>query len=556
MCAIVLFMSGETKPTYEELQERVNTLEQLMVRVEARLVQQDKIIKAQAKRIKELELELAKYKKNSSNSSKPPSSDIVKPPKKRKQKGKRKIGGQPGHPKHERPLFLSEEVDAFHTHTLDSCPKCSGVLLPADEAPRVIQQVEIIETPVRIDEHRGTAYWCEQCRKIHYAPLPADVERGGLAGPRLTALVAYMKGCCHASYSTIQSFLRNVIGVELSRGQLAKLVAKSAAALEAPYQELLDRLPAEAFVNVDETGHKENGGKFWTWCFRADLYVLFRIDKSRGSKVLIDVLGKEFNGVLGCDYFGAYRKYMKEFHVLIQFCIAHLIRDMKFLATLPDKPTAAYGKHLLAEVRDMFGIIHRREAMSEAAFNRALRKQRRRIIAVGTQGVPNSRPAQNMRARFVNHGKAYFQFITTPGIEPTNNIAERAIRFVVIDRLVTQGTRSERGRAWCERIWTVMATCSIHNRSPFEFLLNAIRSHFSGSSPPSLLPSGVRHESGFCHPEADSQKSSMRFEWYIQRREMISFAPRTDHLMPDCFRRWPTMVLQPASMTPEPTKKP
>lgn len=196
-------MSGETKPAYEELQQDVVTLKQLVQRLESRLIEQDK-------RIKDLELELAKYKKNSSNSSKPPSSDIVKPPKKRKQKGKRKIGGQPGHPKHERPLFSSEEVDAFHTHTLDSCPECGGWLLPSDEAPRVIQQIEIIETPVRIDEHRGTAYWCERCRKVHYAPLPSHVERGALVGPRLTALVGYMKGCCHASYSTIQSFLRDV----------------------------------------------------------------------------------------------------------------------------------------------------------------------------------------------------------------------------------------------------------------------------------------------------------------------------------------------------------
>ena len=476
------FVSEETKPTYEELQQEVVTLKQLLRRFEERFAEQDK-------RIEALENELAKYKKNSSNSSKPPSSDIVKPPKKRKQKGKRKIGGQPGHPKHERPLFSSEDVNAFHTHTLDSCPACGGALLPSNEAPRIIQQVEIIETPVCIDEHRGTAYWCERCRKIHYAPMPAEVARGGLAGPRLTALAAYMKGCCHASYSTIQSFLRNVAGVELSRGQLAKLVAKCAVALEAPYRELLDRLPGEALVNADETGHKDNGEKYWTWCFRADLYVLFRIDKSRGSKVLIDVLGEEFNGVLGCDYFWAYRKYMKDFHILIQFCIAHLIRDIKFLTSLPDKPTAAYGKLLLAEVREMFGIIHRRETMSEAGFNRAMRKQRRRIIAVGTQGAPNTRPAQNMRNRFINHGKAYFQFTTTPGAQPTNNSAERAIRFVVIDRLVTQGTRSERGRAWCERIWTVMATCAIHNRSPFEFLLNSIRAHFSETTPPSLLPS-------------------------------------------------------------------
>jgi len=60
--------------------------------------------------------------------------------------------------------------------------------------------------------------------------------------------------------------------------------------------------PPEAVLNIDETGHKENGAKFWTWCFRPQVYTLFRIDKSRGSQVLVEVLGEEFNGLLGCDY--------------------------------------------------------------------------------------------------------------------------------------------------------------------------------------------------------------------------------------------------------------
>lgn len=75
---------------------------------------------------------------------------------------------------------------------------------------------------------------------------------------------------------------------------------------------------------------------------RTSLYVLFKIDKSRGSEVLTEVLGKEFNGVLGCDYFSSYRKYMKDFNVTIQFCIAHLIRDIRFLISLPDVETRFY----------------------------------------------------------------------------------------------------------------------------------------------------------------------------------------------------------------------
>lgn len=470
------------KPTCEELEARI-------VLLEKKLDERDKIILVLTERIEHLENELAKYKKNSSNSSKPPSSDIVKPQREKKGNGERKIGAQPGHPKHERSPFSREDVDAAHTHTLDACPVCGGALAPADEAPRVIQQIEIIATPVRIEEHRGAAYWCDSCRKVHYAPLPPEVERGGLAGPRLTAPAACMKGGCHASYSTIQAFLRDVLGVSLSRGQIVKLVGKAGEALDAPYKELLDTLPAEALVNVDETGHRENREKYWTWCFRAPLYTLFRIDKSRGSKVLLDVLGEEFNGVLGCDYFGAYRKYMREFSVAVQFCFAHLIRDIRFLTTLRDKPTRAWGEHLLELVRDLFGVIHRREEMSPAAFKRALSAQRALILSEALADVPGSKEVRAMAARPRDHGDAYFRFITTPGVEPTNNIAERAIRFVVMDRHVTQGTRGERGRRWCERIWTAMATCAIHRRSPFVFLLDAVNAHFSGSTRPSLLTS-------------------------------------------------------------------
>ncbi len=51
---------------------------------------------------------------------------------------------------------------------------------------------------------------------------------------------------------------------KVSRGYLRKEIEKVSQALDAPYEELLHRLPLEQVLNVDETGHKENGGKFWT----------------------------------------------------------------------------------------------------------------------------------------------------------------------------------------------------------------------------------------------------------------------------------------------------
>ena len=446
------------------------------------------VIRRLEERIAALETENAKLRKNSSTSSKPPSSDIVKPPKD-KPKGKkqrRKIGGQEGHPKHERQPFATADLSDVWEYHLDCCPDCGGGVTRAKAEPRVVQQAEVVASPLRIDEHRGLAYYCGRCEKTHYAALPAEVEKGGLVGPRLTALVAYLKCGCHASFSTIRKFLRDVMKITLSRGHLAKVIRKVSQALQGVYDELLDRLPSEAVLNVDETGHKENKKRFWTWCFRAELYTLFKIDSSRGSKVLLEVLGAEFNGVLGCDYFSAYRKYMKDIGVTVQFCLAHLIRDVKFLTTLPDRAARRYGERVLDGLRRLFDVIHRRETMTAVGFNRTLEQARRALIAVAKQ-APKNRQAQNLAKRFDLHGEAYFRFITTPGIEPTNNLAEQAIRFVVIDRRITQGTRSEAGRQWCERIWTVMATCAQQGRSVFAFIERAVHAHFTGQPIPSLL---------------------------------------------------------------------
>jgi transposase len=455
-------------------------------------------IESQQEQIKALQGKMASLSKNSSNSSKPPSSDdITKPaaPKKKK-KGKRKIGGQPGHERHDRPLFTAEEIDQVHPYLLVSCPYCQGEVSLTDGAPRILQQVELIEAPLIKHEHRSYPVWCPKCRQIHYMPFPPEIYKEGLFKERLTSLVAYMKNVCHASFSTIRKFIRDVLGEKVSRGYLRKVIEKVSQSLEAPYNELLDRLPLETIVNVDETGHKENGDKFWTWVFKAELYVLFKIDKSRGSKVLIDVLGKEFNGVLGCDYFSAYRKYLKDFNIALQFCIAHLIRDIRFLITLTDPETKAYGKKLLDEVKSLFKVIHNRESMTPQTFTAALEQAKQQIITAALNDVPSrmnpkgkeeKREAQNMANRFRRHGKAYFEFITTPGLDPTNNVAEQAIRFVVIDRLVTQGTRSLKGRQSSERLWTVIATCALQGRSAFNFILASVKAHFQNQPAPSLL---------------------------------------------------------------------
>jgi transposase len=153
-----------------------------------------------------LQQQLAAALKNSSTSAKSPSSDMVKPPKlPRKDHKKRKRGGQPGHEQHLRPIFPPEAVNHFEPYTLDRCPDCGGSLQLSKRPPDVLQQVEITDTLTIVTEHQGLAYWCPHCQNFHYAPLPESVLKAGLFGPRLTALVAFMKGVCHATPLTLVS---------------------------------------------------------------------------------------------------------------------------------------------------------------------------------------------------------------------------------------------------------------------------------------------------------------------------------------------------------------
>jgi transposase len=445
--------------------------------------------------VEQLQRQLAAALKNSSNSSKPPSSDIVKPPKPPPPPGqaRRKPGGQPGHTSHQRELFPPEMLTSAPTdYVLGACPACGGHLGVIDAEPTiVVQQVDIAAVPLEIHEHRSHPGWCARCGKTHYAPLPGPIARGGLVGPRLTTVIAYLKGVCHASFSTVRKFVRDVIGLTISRGQLAKIIAKVSRALQRPYEELLADLPEQPRLNVDETGHKQNAQRQWIWCLRAGLYTLFKIDPTRSADVLIDVLGAEFDGMLGCDYFSAYRRYHREFGVELQFCLAHLIRDVKFLTTLPDARDRAYGERLIGGLRRLFEVIHDRGDHSASEHQRQLEAARDVVLLLGTSDVPPTRAAGNLAKRFAVHGESYFRFITTPGVEPTNNLAEQAIRFVVIDRLITQGTRSESGNRWCERIWTVIATCSQQGRSVFAYLEAAMTAWFHGDEAPSLLPGEV-----------------------------------------------------------------
>lgn len=436
------------------------------------------------KRIQQLEEEIARLKKDSNNSSKPPSSDIVKPKKtvKKTSRKKRKRGGQHGHRKFVRPSFEPEQVDEFYE--CEFVAEDTKGLTPLDQW-FTLQQIELPEKFYKVIEYNGRKYHDPANGQVHIA-MPDDVRQGGLLGASMTAFVSFLKGSCHMSYTTIQQFFKQVLKLDISRGMLCKAVSKTSDALATSYDEIADRLPDESLVNVDETGHHDNGDLHWTWCFDTAGYSLFKIDPSRGSGVLEEMLGENFNGIIGADYWGAYRRYARLFDVRVQYCMAHLIRDIRFLAEHSVSQLSRWGNKLLVWIKKLFDTLHRRDELTEKGFHHSMERIKAKFLKQ-IRRPPDHKLAQTLAKRFKGQAaENYFRFLTEP-IEPTNNGTERQIRPVVIDRRITQGTRGNVGMRWCERIWTAIATCKKQQRNVFDFIHESIIANWSNKECPSLI---------------------------------------------------------------------
>jgi transposase len=469
-------------------QEVAKLIEAAVAPLHAKIAQLEAEVAAVLAKVEELATENARLKKDSSTSSKPPSSDIVKPPPPTTPGGKRKKrrrGGQPNHPRHLRPLFPAEQVDHLQIHEL------SGLNTdwePLDEF-RILQQAELVEKLFEVTEHRARCYRHRQTGEVIAASFPSEVAKAGLVGTRLSALIGYQKGACHMSYSCIERFLDDVLHLKLCRGYLVKVVQKMSASLAAGYEELRDALPGQSVLNVDGTGHPDSGKQFNVWGFHAPGpagFTFFHIDPSKSADILKQFLGETFAGVVGCDYAGEYRRFTAETSAVLQFCWAHLIRDVKYLTTLPDAVTCRFGEKLLEKIKVLFRLWHRKATTPAERWQREAASARQQILHT-VRRAPRRSEAQNLAQRFRDHGAYYFTFLDRQGVEPTNNGIERQFRFLIVDRKVTQGTRGEAGRRWCERIWTALATCAQRARSAFVYLSEAMAAWFRGEVGPSLL---------------------------------------------------------------------
>jgi transposase len=474
----------------------MDSKDELIAELRALVATQAEQLERQNRRIAELELELAKSKKDSSNSSKSPSSDIVKPPKKKSDRRKKaKRGGQKGHSRKLREPLPPERVDEQITYEMNADDMRELGLTSTDDF-EIIQHVELLDLPIHVTEHLLRKYLDGEGNTV--LPDVPELKNRPIFGPRMLAMIGWLKSRAHCSYSTIAVWMSDVLQIPVSRGYLAKLCNGTiSASLADAHDELKRAISEQPQLGSDESSLKNNGKKNWIWCITAPLFTLFHIAASRGRKVLEELIGTDYNGHVHFDYFSANCSFAWNFDIKAQYCWAHLVRDIRFLLKHPNKQTEVWAESLLERSRRMFSAWHRRDEMTEAGLHRSMITHRDRFLEIVGK-PPDSKEAANLAKRFetielddgshYDMSQDYFRFMFVSGVEPTNNHSEQQVRHCVIDRRITQGTRSEAGQRYHERMWTAIATCTKQGRSFFHFLHGSIEANLARQPAPSLLP--------------------------------------------------------------------
>ncbi len=431
---------------------------------------------------------------NSTNSHLPPSSDGpgatargVRRPKKKK--SKRKRGGQKGRRGAHRELLPVARVDEVVDLFPEACEGCARSLPQVKDIDALrYQRIELLLTGPQVTEWRRHEVRCA-CGHCTRAPYDASLIPASPFGPRLVTAVATLTGVYHLSRRNVQRLLHEFFGIEVSLGAVSKMEARMSRALRPAVGEAHDDVVAAMVKYADATSWLLAGVTMSLWTFSTKLTTVYRIfvDGRRATieQMFKDVFGRLF-GILVSDrapVFGFWTMALR------QICWAHLLR--KFVSfSQRDGPVGTFGRELLDYAALVFeywrgfeeGKLSRDELkIWMAPVRRRFEATLERVVTAGLDDCSGS--CKDMLA----HKAALWTFVDIPGVDPTNNLAERDLRPLVIWRQRCFGSQSERGLRFVERIMTVAHTLRKRGRAVLDFLERTVTAHVAGVPAPRLL---------------------------------------------------------------------
>jgi transposase len=410
----------------------------------------------------------ARLQQNSTTSSRPPSSDspYKKPRRRTTAATPHKAGGKPGHPGHRQVLFPPTTV---HEVRPERCA-CGNTTLTLGRPYHTHQVIELPAIAMEVTHwilHQG---WCVDCGCWTKAQVPAEYATG--YGPRFSALMGELAGTYGNGRRIVQTFCASVLQVPISLGAIQKVLDRVTRAID-PYYAVIARQARQAAVNyMDETPWYCLNTLEWLWVMASER-VAFSMIHPRRSKEAFAALIDDWQGILVSDGYGVYQQWV----AARQTCVAHLIRTARGVAERPHPDLAACGTWALAELQR---LCHMAKAPPTGGEWRAWYA---RVCKLIDQYHDRQDEAGRLVRRLLREMDSLWVFLAHYGVEPTNNRAERALRFGVQWRKRSLATASAKGNRWVERILSLKETCRLHAVSTYHVLVEAVTRFFTGQQP-------------------------------------------------------------------------
>jgi transposase len=399
------------------------------------------VIQQQAARITALE---ARITQHSRNSDRPPSSDppFAKQPTSSPIQGT--PGAKPGHPGHRQVLLTPTEV----VEVMPDVCGCGQQEFPATTPYHTHQVIELPEIQMAVTHvmlHEGH---CPGCGRLLKAELPAEYRYG--YGPRFTALIGELSGSQRGSRSAVQEFCTSVLRVPISRGAIQRAVDRVSDAITPHYEAIAGKARSTKVNYIDETAWYQHGVLTWLWVMVNTTVALFTVQASR-DKTAFAALIERWAGLVVSDGYGVYQHWVHG----RQTCLAHLIRRARGLSERKEPELAKFGHRAMVELQR---LVHWATAPPTAGDVQTWYARMVHLLADHRQRRDEAGTLARTLERELG---ALWTFVVEEGVEPTNNRAERALRFAVLWRKLMHGTYNEKGDRWVERILSLRETCRL-----------------------------------------------------------------------------------------------
>jgi len=383
---------------------------------------------------------------------------LKSPPEKHKKPGR--PAGHPGASRKARP------TDQQHVVFLPCCPKCGGAIHDVHPVEQIIEEIPPVKPVVhKVVTYRATCDRCgEVCSRHPLQTSDATGAAGVHLGPRAIALATALNKFHGLTMRRTCRILRELAGLDLTAGGLSQMVDRVADRVADEYEGLINQIRGSPAVYADETSWWRGGPGWWLWTFTCPDVTVYRVDASRGAKVVAEVLGEDFPGVMVSDCLASYNPATYRKHK----CIAHHLRAIEAAGHLPGQSDPSYLRQWTLLLKSAI-VLHRlweQKVLADediAVKRLALEAWTDHLLAQPISQCGDIR----VKNRLAKQRPHLLGCLKDVRVEPTNNRAERSLRPAVIARKLSCGNKTDRGR----RSWEILASLgATHHQTGRDFV--------------------------------------------------------------------------------------